>query len=92
MIRTFRHKGLERYFRRSDHRGIPARSAERIGRMLDVLEAATKPVEMDVPGYRFHELKGGRAGTYSVSVTGNLRITFAFDGENAIEVNLEDYH
>ena len=60
--------------------------------MLDALDVATKPEEMNVPGYRFHRLQGDRARSYSVSVTGNWRITFAFDGEHAIDVNLEDYH
>lgn len=92
MIREFKHKGLERFFRRSDHRGIPAQNAARIQRILDVLDAAIRPEEMSLPGYRFHRLKGDRAGIYSVSVTGNLRITFAFDGEDAIQVSLEDYH
>jgi proteic killer suppression protein len=54
MIRTFRHKGLERFFRCSDARGIPAQSAARIERMLDRLEAATGPADMDVPGWRWH--------------------------------------
>ena len=92
MIRNFKHKGLERFFRQSDHRGIPAQSGPRIERMLDVLNAATRPEDMNMPGYRFHALKGDRAGYCSVSVTGNWRITFAFDGEHAIDVNLEDYH
>ena len=92
MIRNFKHKGLERLFRKSDRRGIPAQSADRILRMLDALDAATKPDDMNIPGYRFHRLKGDRAGVCSVSVSGNWRLTFAFDGENAIDVNLEDYH
>jgi len=92
MIKRFRHAGLERFFRRSDHRGIPAPSAKRIERMLDTLDAAARPQEMNIPGYRFHELKGKRAGTHSVTVTGNMRITFQFDGEDATNVDLEDYH
>ncbi|HVO87944.1 MAG TPA: type II toxin-antitoxin system RelE/ParE family toxin [Casimicrobiaceae bacterium] len=92
MVRGFRHKGLERFFRKGNHSGIPARSADRIRRMLDVLEAASQPGDVDLPGYRFHALKGNRAGTYSLTVTGNLRITFQFDGEDAIDVDLEDYH
>lgn len=92
MIRGFRHKGLERFFRRSDHRGIPANSADRIRRILDSLDRAVRPDEMNVPGYRFHGLKGTRTGSYSVSVTGNVRITFAFEGEDALQVDLEDYH
>lgn len=92
MIRSFRHKGLQRFFTKSDHRGIPAQFALRIERMLDRLDASVRPADMDVPGYRFHPLKGERAGEFAVSVSGNWRITFGFDGEDAVEVNLEDYH
>lgn len=92
MIRRFRHRGLERFFRRSDHRGIPAASADRIRRMLDALDAAVRAEDMNLPGYRFHQLRGNRAGTYSVTVTGNVRITFMFEGEDAVQVDLEDYH
>jgi proteic killer suppression protein len=92
MIKTFKHKGLERFFTKGDHRGIPVQSAARIERMLDRLDASTAPGDMDLPGSRFHPLKGERAGEYAVSVSGNWRITFAFDGEDVIVVNLEDYH
>ncbi|MBA3505472.1 MAG: type II toxin-antitoxin system RelE/ParE family toxin [Betaproteobacteria bacterium] len=91
MIREFKHKGLERFFTRDDPRGCPAHTA-RIGRILDRLNAAAKPKDMDLPGYRFHRLKGNRANTHSVMVSGNLRITFEWDGEDAVRVNLEDYH
>jgi proteic killer suppression protein len=60
--------------------------------MLDVLDAAWRPEDMNLPGYKFHQLKGQRAGTYAVSVTANLRITFRFEGEDATDVGLEDYH
>jgi proteic killer suppression protein len=92
MIRACKHRGLERFFTKGEHRGIPARSAARIERMLDLLDASGKPGDMDVPGYRLHPLKSARAGEYAVSVSGNWRLTFRFDGENAIDVNLEDYH
>lgn len=92
MIRTFKHKGLARFFTRGDHRGIPPASAARIERMLDLLDACLAPADMDLPGYRFHPLKGDRAGEFAVSASGNLRITFRFDGEDAIDVDLEDYH
>jgi len=92
MIRGFKHKGLERFFRRGDHRGIPVQSAARIERVLDRLDAAMRPDDMNLPGYRFHSLKGDRAGAYAVTVTGNWRITFAFEGEDATRVDLEDYH
>ena len=92
MIRSFRHKGLERFFRRGDYRSIPAQSGARIERILDRLDAAMWPDDMNLPGYRFHRLKGERAGTYAVTATGNWRITFAFEGEDATGVDLEDYH
>jgi toxin HigB-1 len=92
MIRGFKHNGPERFFRRRDHRGIPAQSAARMERVLDRLDAAMRPDDMNLPGYRFHSLKGDRAGTYAVTVTGNWRITFAFEGEDATRVDLEDYH
>ncbi|MEE9254324.1 MAG: type II toxin-antitoxin system RelE/ParE family toxin [Pseudomonadales bacterium] len=92
MIRSFLHRGLERFFTRSDHRGIPAQYMARLTRMLDRLEAATRPEDMNLPGFRFHPLKGNRRGTYAVSVSGNWRLTFRFDGPDATHVNLEDYH
>ena len=92
MIESFKHKGLERYFTEEDKRSIPAQSAKRIERMLDRLDASIKADDMDLPGYKFHALKGDRAGEYAVSVTGNVRITYRFDGQHATAVNLEDYH
>ncbi|MFZ3161193.1 MAG: type II toxin-antitoxin system RelE/ParE family toxin [Rhodoferax sp.] len=92
MIETFKSKGLNRFFRTGDYRSIPARSAGRIERMLDRLDACKVAADMDLPGFGFHPLKGDRAGQYSVTVTGNWRITFRFDGEDAIDVNLEDHH
>ncbi len=92
MIRNFRHKGLERYFAKSDRSGIDARQADRIRRILDLLDAAAAPADMDLPGYRFHSLKGDRKGAYAVSVSGNWRITFRFERGDAVDVNLEDYH
>lgn len=92
VIRSFRHRGLQRFFSKGDYRGIPPDRAARIERMLDRLEASTKPEDMNLPGYRWHPLKGNRKGTYSVAVSGNWRITFRFDGEDAVDVDLEDYH
>jgi len=93
MIRNFRHKGLERFFRRDNASGCPTAHIARIGRILDRLDAAVRPEDMNLPGLRFHRLKGARADTYSVTVSGNWRITFGFDGEDAIRVDdLEDYH
>jgi proteic killer suppression protein len=92
LIESFKHKGLERFFTDGDKRAIPAQSAARIERMLDRLEASIKADDMDLPGNKFYTLKGDRAGEYAVTVTGNLRITYRFDGQHATAVNLEDYH
>ena len=92
MIKGFKHKGLERYFTKSERKGIDAKHAERIRRVLDRLDAAVKPEDMNLPGFGFHGLKGDRKGTYAVSVSGNWRITFQFQGQDAMGVNLEDYH
>jgi toxin HigB-1 len=92
MIITFNHKGLEGFFVKGSYKAIPAQYAARIERVLDRLDAIVVPEDMNLPGYKFHELKGRRKGVYSVSVSGNWRITFRFDGDNVIEVDLEDYH
>ena len=92
MIESFKHKGLERFFTDSGRRAIPAQSAARIERLLDQLEASIKADDMDLPGRKFHALKGDRAGEYAVTVTGNLHITYHFVGQHATAVNLEDYH
>ena len=60
--------------------------------MLDRLDAAARPEDMNVPGWRFHPLHGRQKGRWAVAVSGNLRLTFAFDGEDAIDIDLEDYH
>jgi proteic killer suppression protein len=66
--------------------------ATRLRRQLDVLNRALTLRDINLPGYRLHQLKGSRAGTWSVSVSGNWRVTFKFEGEDAFDVDLEDYH
>jgi proteic killer suppression protein len=92
MIKSFRHRGLEKYFRRGTKAGIQAKHESRIRLILARLNASTSPEDMDLPGLRLHELSGKRKGTWSVSVSGNWRITFKFDGEDAEVVDYEDYH
>ena len=84
MIVSFRHKGLELFFTKSSYKGIPAQFASRIERILDRLDASKEPDDMSLPGYKFHALKGDRKGEYAVSVSGNWRITFEFDGQDEI--------
>jgi len=61
-------------------------------RQLDVLNRARSVRDLNLPGYRLHQLKGNRTGTWSVTVSGNWRVTFTFEGEDAYGVDLEDYH
>lgn len=92
MIISFKHKGLELFFTKDSLKSIPAQYAGRIERMLDRLDASKQPDDMNLPGYKFHQLKGSRKYEFAVSVTGNWRITFEFEGDDATNVNLEDYH
>lgn len=92
MITTFKHKGLERFFVSGCAKGIPAIYAARIERLLDRLDSAAEPNDMNVIGYRFHRLKGARRSQYSVWVSANWRLVFMFEAGDAINVNLEDYH
>ena len=92
MIASFKHRGLQRFFESGTTRGIQAQQANRIRLVLARLHASTSPQDMNLPGLRLHELTGSRRGTWSVSVSGNWRITFRFEGPDAFDVNLEDYH
>ncbi|ODS01399.1 hypothetical protein AUC68_00420 [Methyloceanibacter methanicus] len=92
MIRSFRHKGLRAFWEKGETQKLPAERVGRIERMLDRLNSATEPGDMDVPSYRFHRLKGTRTGTYAVTVSGNWRLTFQWEDGDATNVNFEDYH
>jgi proteic killer suppression protein len=92
MIRSFRHKGLAKFFATGSRAGIQAAHAERLGLILAALNAAIAPRDMALPGLKLHPLKGGRSGSWSVSVSGNWRITFWFSGKDAVDIDYEDYH
>ena len=91
MIRSFKHKGLARFFETGSRSGIQAQHAERLRLILGRLHAATSPKDMSLPGLRLHPLKGARKGTWAVWVSGNWRVTFIFVGVDADVVNYEDY-
>jgi proteic killer suppression protein len=91
-IRTFKHKGLKRFFESGSKAGIRADHASKIGRVLDRLNAATEVLDMNAPGYDFHPLKGDLRGFYSVHVNGNWTIIFRFENGEAQDVDLIDYH
>ena len=92
MIKSFRHKGLEQYFTKDIKKGLDAKDLSKITRILDRLDTATVPLDMNIPGWDLHELKGNRRGTWSVAVRSNWKITFHFENGEAHNVNLEDYH
>ncbi len=92
MILRFRHKGLERLFSREDSSGVSGQNVRKIRQILAFLNVANEPADMNLPGFRLHRLKGDLLGKWAVTVTGNLRIVFEFDGENATNVDLIDYH
>jgi proteic killer suppression protein len=92
MIRSFRSKALAQFARTGNTSKLSVPNAERVKRILLALDAATAPEQMNLPGYRFHGLRGREAGRYAVNASGNYRITFSFDGEDAVDVDLEDYH
>jgi len=92
MIRSFRSKALKLFWTKGDASKLPPDQVARIRRMLLALDDAKAPGDMDMPGNRLHELKGDRADIWSVTVTGNWRITFRFEGEDAVLLDHEDYH
>ncbi|MEI8078685.1 MAG: type II toxin-antitoxin system RelE/ParE family toxin [bacterium] len=92
MIKSFGHRGLERYFTKGSNAGIQSNHEQRIRLILARLHASTSPLDMNLPGLRLHQLAGDRKGTWSVGVSGNWRITFRFEGEDAVVVDYEDYH
>ena len=92
MINSIRHRGLEKYFLKGTKSGIQAKHEKRIRLILARLDASTSAQDMNLPGLKLHELTGRRKGTWSVSVSGNWRITFKFNGVDAEIVDYEDYH
>ena len=93
MIKSFRHKGLKALYEEDSTRGVRHDQVKRLRALLARLDASRSPVDMDLPGLRLHPLKGDWAGFYAVSVSGNWRLVFRFDGQgDAADVDLVDYH
>jgi toxin HigB-1 len=92
VIRSFKHRGLKRLYERDDRSGIRADFADTIQEILTVLDDAATPQELALPGYRLHPLKGDLKGFWSVTVRANWRIIFRFEGPDAFDVELIDYH
>jgi len=92
MIKSFRHKGLEKLYTEDNRSKINPDHISKLLRVLDRLDASTNPQDMNLPGYRLHELRGKYKNTWSVWISGNWRVTFQFDGQDAINVDYHDYH
>jgi proteic killer suppression protein len=92
VIKSFRHRGIEAFFNSGSKAGIQPHHASRLGRQLKHLDRAKHPDDMNIPGWRLHALSGDLSGHWSVWVNGNWRLTFSFDGEDAILVDYQDYH
>jgi proteic killer suppression protein len=92
VIKSFRHKGLQRFFASGSKAGIIPDHAPRLRILLTDLNAVTHVEDLDTPGYRLHQLTEDQAGRWSLTVRANWRITFDFVDGDAYIVNYEDYH
>ncbi|MEX0730168.1 MAG: type II toxin-antitoxin system RelE/ParE family toxin [Aquisalimonadaceae bacterium] len=92
MIKSFRHKGLRRFYESGSVSGIQPQHAKRLRMQLAALDTAATIEDMDIPGFRLHPLKGSERGRWSVWVNGNWRLTFEIHDGNAHVLDYEDYH
>ena len=92
MIQKFKHKGLKKLFESGISSGVKQKHLKRLRQILALLETAEILDDMDLPGLKFHALKGKRKGTWSVHVSGNWRVTFKLKKGDVFDVNYEDYH
>jgi len=91
MIASFRHRGLAGFWKTGDTSKVRPDHVERVRRRLDELDIAKQPEDMNVPGFNFHKLRG-KPQRYAVAVSGPWRITFEWDGQDAVKVDYEQYH
>ena len=92
MIRSFRHKGLQRFYERGIKSGIQPKHAGRLRLQLAAMDTALAIEDMDIPGYRLHPLKGRAKSRWSIWVSGNWRLTFEFKDGDVNILDYEDYH
>lgn len=92
MIKSFKHKGLEKFYFSGSTKGIQAKHAKKLRMQLIALDTAHQIEDLDIPGYRLHQLKASLKGYWSITVNANWRITFEFTEGNIYIVNYEDYH
>ena len=92
MIKSFKHKGLEQFYRKGTTKGVQSDHVGKLRMQLAVLDTATDINDIDVPGYRLHPLKGKMKKRWSITVNGNWRLTFEYIDGNVYILNYEDYH
>jgi len=92
MIKSFKHKGLEKFYESGSTKGIQANHAKKLRMQLAALDTAQSIDDMDIPGYRLHQLTGDRRGIWTITVNANWRLTFEFKEGNIYILNYEDYH
>lgn len=92
MIKSFTNKGLQLFWETGNARKLAVQNPARVQRILLALDAASRPADMNIPGLRWHPLGKMAPGRYAVEASGNYRITFAWSGADAVDVDLEDYH
>ena len=92
MVKSFRHKGLEKLYRKGNKAGINSEHAKRIRLILGILDSAQELRDISLPGLKMHRLKGRLKGKYAVNVSGNWRITFRFYGKDVFDCDYMDYH
>ncbi|WP_353887275.1 type II toxin-antitoxin system RelE/ParE family toxin [uncultured Herbaspirillum sp.] len=92
MIKSFRHKGLQRFFETGSKAGIQAAHADKLRLQLAALDQAIQPEDLSAPAWALHPLKGELKGQWAITVNGNWRLVFAFEGKDAVLVDYRDYH
>ena len=92
MIQKIRHKGLKKLYSDDSAAKVNPDHANKLRRILGVLDQASYPAEVDLPGFRLHPLKGEYDGFYAVQVSGNWRVIFRFVGGHVTDVDYVDYH
>ncbi len=91
MIRNFRSKALRSFWEKGNGRRLPVENHDRVRRQLLAVDAAIRPEDLNLPGFGFHGLNSNPR-RWSIWVTGNYRITFGWDGDDALDIDIEDYH
>ena len=92
MIRSFRHRGIQKFFETGSKAGIQPKHAEKLRLQFFALDNAKGPADMNAPGWKLHALTGDLREHWAIAVSGNWRLTFRFEGEDVVLVDYRDYH